>query len=66
MPGLMCLGCPMGGGLMKAVRWALLASAALAVGAAAGFVTSLLRPREYGEFAGVRVPAEDGAGLAPR
>jgi hypothetical protein len=40
----------MGGGLMKAVRWVLLGTAALAVGATAGFVVSLLRPRRYAEF----------------
>jgi uncharacterized protein involved in exopolysaccharide biosynthesis len=43
----------MGGGLVKAVRWVLLATAALAVGAAAGFAVSLLRPRKYAEFAGI-------------
>ena len=51
---------------MKAVRWALLASAALAVGATAGFVTSLLRPREYSEFTGRLVRPDDGSGLARR
>jgi hypothetical protein len=44
----------MGGGLVKTVRWVLLAVAALAVGATAGFAVSLLRPRTYAEFAGVR------------
>jgi hypothetical protein len=39
---------------MKTVRWVLLATAALAVGATAGFAVSLLRPRRYAEFAGVR------------
>ena len=39
---------------MKAVRWVLLGTAAVAVGATAGFVVSLLRPRRYAEFAGVR------------
>jgi hypothetical protein len=43
----------MGGGLMKSVRWVLLAAAALAVGATVGFAVSLLRPRKYAEFAGV-------------
>jgi hypothetical protein len=39
---------------MKTARWVLLATAALAVGATAGFVVSLLRPRTYAEFSGVR------------
>lgn len=39
---------------MKAVRWVALGAAALALGATAGFVISLLRPRTYAEFAGVR------------
>ena len=43
----------MGGGLVKTVRWVLLATAALVLGATAGFVVSLLRPRKYAEFAGV-------------
>jgi hypothetical protein len=47
----------MGGGLVKTVRWVLLAVGALAVGATAGFAVSLLRPRRYAEFTGVR----DGA-----
>jgi hypothetical protein len=55
----------MGGGLVKTVRWVLLAVGALAVGATAGFAVSLLRPRKYAEFTGVRDGADDGAGLAP-
>jgi hypothetical protein len=43
---------------MKTVRWVLLGTAALAVGATAGFVVSLLRPRKYAAFSGVR----DGMG----
>jgi hypothetical protein len=39
---------------MKAVRWVLLGAAALTVGATAGFVVSLLRPRSYAAFTGVR------------
>jgi hypothetical protein len=39
---------------MKTVRWVLLGAAALAVGATAGFAVSLLRPRKYAEFTGVR------------
>ena len=44
----------MGGGLVKAVRWVLLGTVALAVGATAGFAVSLLRPRRYADFTGVR------------
>jgi len=44
----------MGGGLVKTVRWVLLGASALAVGATAGFVVSLLRPRTYAAFTGVR------------
>ena len=51
---------------MKAVRWALLGTAARAVGATAGFVVSLLRPRTYAEFSGVRSRLDDGVPLAPR
>ena len=43
---------------MKTVWWILLGTAALAVGATAGFVVSLLRPRKYAAFSGVR----DGMG----
>ena len=57
----------MGGGLVKAVRWVLLGTAALAVGATAGFAVSLLRPRRYAEFTGVRTGGrDDGPGLATR
>lgn len=42
---------------MKAVRWVLLGAAALSVGATAGFVVSLLRPRRYADFSGVRSAA---------
>jgi hypothetical protein len=42
---------------MKAVRWVLLGTAALAVGATAGFAVSLLRPRKYAEFTGVHESA---------
>ena len=38
---------------MKSVRWVLLGTAALAVGATAGFAVSLLRPRRYAQFSGV-------------
>ncbi len=57
----------MGGGLVKAVRWVLLGTAALAVGATAGFAVSLLRPRRYADFTGVRTGGrDDGPGLATR
>ncbi len=39
---------------MKTARWVLLATLALAGGATAGFVVSLLRPRKYAEWAGSR------------
>jgi hypothetical protein len=39
---------------MRAVRWVLLGTAAVAVGATAGFAVSLLRPRRYADFTGVR------------
>jgi hypothetical protein len=39
---------------MKTVRWVVLGVAALSVGATAGFVVSLLRPRKYADFTGVR------------
>jgi hypothetical protein len=46
---------------MKTARWVLLVTAALAVGATAGFAVSLLRPRRYADFAGVR---DDGHMMA--
>lgn len=42
---------------MKTVRWVLLGTAALALGATAGFAVSLLRPRRYADFSGVRESA---------
>jgi hypothetical protein len=52
---------------MKAVRWVLLGTAALALGATVGFAVSLLRPRRYAEFAGVRTGArDDGPELSTR
>ena len=39
---------------MRAVRWIVLGTATFALGATAGFVVSLLRPRRYAEFTGSR------------
>ncbi len=41
---------------MNKVRWAVLGGLALGAGATAGFVISLLRPRQYASFSGVRTP----------
>ncbi len=50
---------------MKALRWLLFATAALSVGAVAGFAIALLRPRAYADFAGVHQSVrDDGLGLA--
>jgi hypothetical protein len=38
---------------MGTKSWFVLAGAALATGAALGFVASLLKPRRYGSFAGI-------------
>ena len=39
---------------MRTVRWVLLGGALVALGAAAGFAASLLRPRSYADFSGAR------------
>lgn len=39
---------------MRVVGWIVLGTATFAAGATAGFVISLLRPRHYADFTGVR------------
>jgi hypothetical protein len=39
---------------MRVVRWVVLGTATFALGATAGFVVSLLRPRRYADFTGAR------------
>ena len=39
---------------MRVVRWILLGSVTFAIGAAAGFAASLLRPRKYAAFTGAK------------
>ncbi len=41
---------------MKAVRWLVLGTAMVALGAAAGFLVSLLRPRTYADYSGTHRP----------
>ena len=41
---------------MRTVRWIVLGTALVGMGAAAGFAASLLRPRRYADFAGSRTP----------
>ena len=48
---------------MRMVRTVALAGAVILVGATAGFVAALLRPRHYAEFVGTR---EDVTGLSAR
>lgn len=41
---------------MKAVRWLVLGTAMVVLGATAGFVVSLLRPRTYADYSGAHQP----------
>lgn len=55
---------------VRVVLWVLLGVLVVLAGAALGFVASLLRPRRYADFAGVREadrePSSVGHGLAGR
>lgn len=42
----------MGGPLVKVVRWLVLGTVMVALGATAGFLVSLLRPRTYADYSG--------------
>lgn len=41
---------------MKAVRWLVLGTVMVALGATAGFLVSLLRPRTYADYPGTHQP----------
>jgi uncharacterized membrane protein len=41
---------------VRVVRWLLIGAAIVLIGGALGFLTSLLRPRSYAQFASARQP----------